>query len=92
MSLGPTYFLVGLVWGPCLQGGRPRGQVPTGPEMACRPGSGRESRGPGEMGSETPGWGAVCSALQGFPGLKIETCHPQAPRGSALLAGPGWGP
>lgn len=33
MSLEPTYFLVGLVWGPCLQGGKSQQQVPADPVM-----------------------------------------------------------
>lgn len=34
MSLEPTYFLVGLVWRPCLQGGRSQEQVPADPVTA----------------------------------------------------------
>lgn len=45
MSLGPTCLLLGLVWGSCLQGGSPQGQVPTSPVMGVPAGQWWKEKG-----------------------------------------------
>lgn len=54
MSLEPTYFLDGLVWGPCLQGGRSQKQVPADPVMGMPAGQWWEEGEPGWIGERAP--------------------------------------
>lgn len=90
MNLGPTSPLVGLILGPCLQVGRPQGQVPTHPMMDVPAGQWWEDRGAWVDDRATPWMRVGQQAPKGLPLAEgRDLCHSQVPTGSARSAGPG---